>query len=65
MTYSGVLDRYGKFLDLPAHSIPITLLEGNTPLIPVPRLAAGLGDDFELYIKFEGLSATDLLKTEE
>lgn len=62
MTYTGVLDRYGKFLDLPAHSTPITLLEGNTPLIPVPRLAASISKNFELYIKFEGLNPTGSFK---
>ncbi|HEX7973208.1 MAG TPA: threonine synthase [Anaerolineales bacterium] len=62
MTYSGVLSRYGSLLDLPAHSIPVTLLEGNTPLIPIPRLAEELGGGFELYVKFEGLNPTGSFK---
>jgi threonine synthase len=62
MTYAGVLNRYGNYLDLPEHTTPITLLEGNTPLIPVSRLAASLGEDIELFIKFEGVNPTGSFK---
>lgn len=62
MNYAGVLARYGSLLDIPAHTIPVTLLEGNTPLIPVPNLAAELGGGFELYVKFEGLNPTGSFK---
>lgn len=61
MAYHGILDRYGHLLDLPEHTKPITLLEGNTPLIPMPRLARELGAD-EIYIKFEGLNPTGSFK---
>ena len=33
MTYQGLIHRYGQYLDLPAHTKNISLLEGNTPLI--------------------------------
>jgi len=62
MEYHGVLARYGALLDLPAYSRPISLLEGNTPLIPMPRLAERLGGGFELYVKFEGLNPTGSFK---
>jgi threonine synthase len=42
-SYQGVLQHYQGLLDLPAHTRPITLLEGNTPLIPARRLAEQLG----------------------
>src|SRR5512136_2983178 len=61
-SYQGVLHRYGKLLDLPAHTRPVTLREGNTPLIPTERLAEELGGGFELYIKFEGLNPTGSFK---
>lgn len=61
-TYSGVIDRYGHLLDLPDHSTTITLLEGATPLIPVPRLAKELRCDGRLYVKFEGLNPTGSFK---
>ena len=60
--YLGVLHRYGHLLDLPAHTRPVTLLEGETRLIPVPRLAEDLGGGFELYVKFEGLNPTGSFK---
>ncbi|MHB8193904.1 MAG: threonine synthase [Bellilinea sp.] len=62
MNYSGVLARYRQLLDIPAHTKTITLLEGNTPLIPMPRLAEELGGGFELYVKFEGLNPTGSFK---
>ncbi len=60
MTYQGVLRRYGNLLDLPAHTKAVTLLEGDTPLIPMPRLGREL--DCELYVKFEGLNPTGSFK---
>jgi threonine synthase len=58
----SILARYGNLLDLPAHTRPVTLLEGNTPLIPLPRLAAELGGGFELFAKYEGLNPTGSFK---
>ena len=60
MTYQGIIHRYGHLLDLPAHSKTISLLEGNTPLIPMPRLGKDLS--CELYVKFEGLNPTGSFK---
>lgn len=60
MTYQGLIHRYGQYLDLPDHTKIISLLEGNTPLIPMPRLSAELG--CELFIKFEGLNPTGSFK---
>ncbi len=60
--YQGVLQRYGHLLDLPAHTRPVTLLEGNTPLIPTLRLVEELGGGFELFLKFEGMNPTGSFK---
>lgn len=60
MSYQGIIHRYGHLLDLPPHSKTVSLLEGNTPLIPLPRLGRGLG--CELYVKFEGLNPTGSFK---
>ena len=62
MIYAGVIDRYRSLMDLPEHTLTISLLEGNTPLIPMPRLAEELGGGFELYVKFEGLNPTGSFK---
>jgi threonine synthase len=60
--YQGLLHRYGHLLDLPLHTRPITLREGDTPLIPADNIARQLGGGFELYVKFEGLNPTGSFK---
>ena len=62
MTYQGVLSRYKDLLNLPLHTRTVSLLEGNTPLIPADKLAHHLGGGFELFIKFEGLNPTGSFK---
>lgn len=58
----GILARYGHLLDLPPYTRPVTLLEGDTPLIPAPRLVQEIGGGFELWIKYEGLNPTGSFK---
>jgi len=58
----GVLRKYRKLLDVPDYTQEISLLEGDTPLIPIPRMAQELGGGFELYVKFEGLNPTGSFK---
>jgi threonine synthase len=60
--YQGVLHRYGHLLDLPKHTRTVTLLEGNTPLIPAIHLSKELGGGFELFVKFEGMNPTGSFK---
>lgn len=60
MTYQGLIHRYKNLLDLPTHTKIISLNEGNTPLIPMPRLSKELG--CEIFIKFEGLNPTGSFK---
>ncbi|HEX9011952.1 MAG TPA: threonine synthase [Anaerolineaceae bacterium] len=62
MTSTGVIDRYRDLLEAPASMPVISLLEGNTPLIPVPRLASDLGGGFDLWVKFEGMNPTGSFK---
>lgn len=62
MQYRGVIDRYGSLMELPGYSRQVSLLEGNTPLVPVPRLADQLGGEFELFVKYEGLNPTGSFK---
>jgi len=42
--------------------VPVTLCEGNTPLIPVPKIVDAFGGGFSLYIKYEGLNPTGSFK---
>ena len=58
----GVLARYRSLMEIPEHTGDISLLEGDTPLIPLPRLAAELGGGFELLVKYEGLNPTGSFK---
>ncbi len=60
--HSGLVEKYRAYLDLPDYTASISLHEGNTPLIPVPRLAEDLGGGFDLYVKFEGLNPTGSFK---
>jgi threonine synthase len=62
MAYQGVINRYRELMDLPAHSQTVTLMEGDTPLIPLPRLSEELGGECEIYAKFEGLNPTGSFK---
>ena len=62
MPSQGVLDRYRHLMDIPDHTGNVSLLEGDTPLIPMPRLAQELGGGFELWVKFEGLNPTGSFK---
>jgi len=58
----GVIARYGRFLPLAAEGPVVTLGEGDTPLLPAPRLARELGIAAELYLKYEGANPTGSFK---
>jgi threonine synthase len=54
--------RYQELLPLPAHSEPVTLGEGMTPLLPCPRLGAELGLS-DLLVKDESQLPTGTFKS--
>jgi threonine synthase len=56
--WNGVIRAYPDFYRFQDQKHIVTLLEGNTPLIPVPRLAAAINPDISVYLKFEGLNPT-------
>ncbi len=58
MSYNGVLDRYRQYLPVTDRTPGLTLLEGNTPLIP----ASVISGDINLYLKFEGQNPTGSFK---
>jgi threonine synthase len=60
--YRGLIEKYRAFLPVTAKTPVVTLLEGNTPLIPAPRLAALMGPEVELWLKYEGLNPTGSFK---
>ncbi|RKQ89070.1 threonine synthase [Brockia lithotrophica] len=58
--WTGILDAYGNYLPLTERTPRLSLGEGNTPLVALPRLGARL--DVELYAKLEGLNPTGSFK---
>ena len=58
MSWPGVIEHYRERLPLPPGARAVTLLEGNTPLVEAPRLAAALGFEGRLFLKYEGLNPT-------
>jgi threonine synthase len=62
MAWPGIIAAYRPLLDI-ADTDPITLLEGDTPLIPLPRLARTLElPQVDLRAKYEGLNPTGSFK---
>lgn len=61
MAWRGLIDAYGDRMAID-RSRPVTLHEGNTPLIPAPRLADALCPGVDLWLKYEGLNPTGSFK---
>ena len=61
MKHKGVIENYREYLPVNDETPVVTLLEGNTPLIPALHLSKLLGDGFEVYLKYEGLNPTGVL----
>jgi threonine synthase len=62
MHWEGVIRHYWDYLPLDDERHVVTLLEGNTPLIPAKSLTAAIGLDIDLYLKFEGVNPTGSFK---
>jgi threonine synthase len=60
--WPGVISHYHSRINISQAVAPVTLLEGNTPLIPAPRLAQALGSSFELFLKYEAANPTGSFK---
>lgn len=58
--YKGLLEHFYNYLPVSEATPKISLCEGNTPLIYLPRLSAEL--NIELYGKYEGLNPTGSFK---
>lgn len=62
MIYRGVIERYREYLPVTKKTPVISILEGNTPLVPSQYLSSLLGKGFEVYLKYEGLNPTGSFK---
>src|SRR3989454_9976423 len=60
--WPGVIERYREFLPVSAKTPIVTLHEGNTPLIPAPRLAEATDPSLRIFLKCEGFNPTGSFK---
>lgn len=60
--WPGIVAHYRDLLPVSADTRITTLLEGCTPLLPAPRLAARIAFGLELWIKVEGANPTGSFK---
>lgn len=60
--WRGVIREYRNFLPSMKETSVITLLEGDTPLIPSQRISQELLSGVQLYFKYEGLNPTGSFK---
>ncbi len=62
MAWRGVIKEYWDFLPVSRKTPIVTLLEGNTPLIPAPKIAERISPYAQVYLKFEGMNPTGSFK---
>jgi threonine synthase len=60
--WRGVIETYRAFLPVSDRTPVVTLLEGNTPLVPAPRLAEATDPSLQIYLKCEGFNPTGSFK---
>ena len=60
--WPGLIEAYRRYLPVTEETPVVTLLEGNTPLIPVPSIADYVGRDVKVFVKFDGLNPTGSFK---
>jgi threonine synthase len=60
--WPGLIEAFRPYLPVTDTTPVITLQEGNTPLIPVPAIAAEIGRGVQVYVKYDGLNPTGSFK---
>lgn len=60
--WPGLIEAYRDYLPVTEATPVVTLQEGNTPLIPVPAIAAQIGKQVQVYVKYDGLNPTGSFK---
>lgn len=60
--YTGLINKYRKYLPVTKKTPVITLHEGNTPLIRMKKIEEMIAPNVELYVKYEGLNPTGSFK---
>ncbi len=62
LIWPGLIEAYRSYLPVSESTPVVTLLEGNTPLIPVPSIAAQIGRQVKVLVKYDGLNPTGSFK---
>ena len=62
MQRDGIIRRYRDLLPAVPDECIVTLLEGNTPLVPAPTLSRSIAPGTQIYLKCEGLNPTGSFK---
>ncbi|HEY9617374.1 MAG TPA: pyridoxal-phosphate dependent enzyme, partial [Microcoleaceae cyanobacterium] len=57
-----MIETYRQYLPVTDQTPVVTLLEGNTPLIPVPAIAEQIGRQVKVWVKYDGLNPTGSFK---
>ncbi|MGJ3253042.1 MAG: threonine synthase [Elainellaceae cyanobacterium] len=60
--WPGLIEAYRPYLPVSEETPVVTLQEGNTPLIPVPSIAALVGKQVQVFVKYDGLNPTGSFK---
>ncbi|NEO97928.1 MAG: threonine synthase [Symploca sp. SIO2E9] len=60
--WSGLIEAYRPYLPVTDSTPVVTLLEGNTPLIPVPTISGLIGSGVKVLVKYDGLNPTGSFK---
>ncbi|MBV9849895.1 MAG: threonine synthase [Armatimonadetes bacterium] len=58
----GIIEQYRQHLPVSDSTPVVTLYEGDTPLIPAPRLAQAVAPGLQIYLKYEGMNPTGSFK---
>ena len=58
----GLIETYRPYLPVTENTPVFTLLEGNTPLIPVPYISQQVGKGVKVFVKYDGLNPTGSFK---
>ncbi|RJP18422.1 MAG: threonine synthase [Deltaproteobacteria bacterium] len=62
MHWEGIIRHYARFFSPVPEECVVTLLEGNTPLVPAAALARRIAPGTEIFLKYEGLNPTGSFK---
>ena len=60
--WQGLIETYRAYLPVSEATPVVTLLEGNTPLIPAPAIASRIGRGVKVCVKYDGLNPTGSFK---